>query len=320
MAHAEMAMSTHVITGTTRPLCRGRRAHIGNVAIEYRRYGLRVDHFDSADGTRLAYRRRGQGRPLICLPGGPMQASSYLGDLGGLSAHGQMVLLDLRGTGSSAIPADPASYRCDRQVDDVEALRLHLGLDEVDLVGHSAGAAIAVLYAIRHPDRVRRLVLINPSPRVVGIEVTASDRRKAAEGRREEPWFPDAFAALERILAGTATAADGDAITPFMYGRWDAATQAYSVASDSQRNDQAAATYYSAGTPSPDVVRSGLTHVKAPVLLVTGEYDIQLPPPCAAEYAKLFQHADVTVLPRGGHFAWKDAPERLGRALTSFLW
>jgi len=105
--------------------------------------------FDGADGTRLAYRRAGHGRPLICLPGGPMQAAAYLGDLGGLSAHRSLVLLDLRGTGESAMPADPATYRCDRLVDDVEALRAHLGLDRFDLLGHSAGAALALLYLAR---------------------------------------------------------------------------------------------------------------------------------------------------------------------------
>ena len=248
-----------------------------------------------------------------------MQASSYLGDLGGPSAHRELVLLDLRGTGASAVPADPSSYRCDRQVDDVEALRLHLGLHDVDLAGHSAGAAVAVLYAIRYPDRIRRLVLINPSPRVVGIEVTASQRRAVAELRRREPWFPDAFAALNRVLAGTATAGDAEAIIPFMYGRWDAATQAYSAESAKLRNDGAAATYYSAGAPGPEVVRSALGLVEAPVLLIAGEYDIQLPPPCAAGYATLFQRAEVTVLPRSGHFAWKDAPDRLERTLTTFL-
>jgi len=78
-----------------------------------------------------------------------MQASAYLGDLGGLSAHRSLVLLDLRGTGESAVPADPASYRCDRLVDDVEALRAHLGMEQIDLLGHSAGGALAVLYAAR---------------------------------------------------------------------------------------------------------------------------------------------------------------------------
>src|SRR4029450_2944157 len=45
--------------------------------------------------------------PLVCLPGGPGRAADYLGDLGGLSAHRQLVLLDNRGTGASATPAAP---------------------------------------------------------------------------------------------------------------------------------------------------------------------------------------------------------------------
>src|SRR4051794_31683991 len=132
-----------------------------------------MDTFAADDGTRLAYHRLGErgsgsgsehgsgdgGGPLICVPGGPMVASAYLGDLGGLSAHRELVLLDLRGTGGSAEPQDPATYRCDRLVGDVEALRQHLGLDRIDLLAHSAGAAVALLYAIRHHDRIGRLVL-----------------------------------------------------------------------------------------------------------------------------------------------------------------
>jgi pimeloyl-ACP methyl ester carboxylesterase len=234
--------------------------------------------FDGADGTRLTYHQAGEGRPLICVPGGPMQASAYLGDLGGLSAHRWLVLLDLRGTGASAIPADSATYRCDRQVDDVEALRMHLGLDRIDLLGHSAGGALALLYAARHPDRVGRLVLLNPSPRVVGLEITDLDRRRVAELRRGEAWFQDAFAALERIWSGQATAADWTAIAPFTYGRWDAVSQAHLAREASQTKADAAAIYYSAGALDPEATSASLARLGAPVLLVAGEYDVALPP------------------------------------------
>ena len=106
-----------------------------------------METFKTPDGTLLACHRIGGGDPVVCVPGGPMQASSYLGDLGGLAARRALALLDLRGTGASAAPADPATYRCDRQVDDLEALRRHLGLDRLDLAAHSAGATIALLYA-----------------------------------------------------------------------------------------------------------------------------------------------------------------------------
>jgi pimeloyl-ACP methyl ester carboxylesterase len=275
--------------------------------------------FDGADGTRLAYHRAGEGDPLICLPGGPMQASAYLGDLGGLSAHHSLVLVDLRGTGESAVPADPTTYRCDRLVDDVEALRAHLGRDRIDLLGHSAGGALAVLYAARYPHRIGRLALVNPSPRAVGLEITDSDRREVAELRRGEAWFPDAFAAFERIWSGDATAADWGAIAPFTHGRWDAVSQAHHAQEASQQNADAAAAYYSAGALDPVATRSALARLRARVLLVAGEYDVALPPKCAAEYAGLFPQAEVTVQPGGGHFPWLDNPDWFVQTLTGFL-
>jgi pimeloyl-ACP methyl ester carboxylesterase len=68
-------------------------------------------HFFSPDGTRLAYRRIGSGAPLVCVPGGPLLSADYLGDLGGLADHAELILLDHRGSGSSGAPNDPATYR-----------------------------------------------------------------------------------------------------------------------------------------------------------------------------------------------------------------
>lgn len=89
--------------------------------------------FRSWDGTELAYRMVGTGPPLVCIPGGPGQAVEYLGDLGGLSDHRTLILLDNRGTGASQAPQDPETYRVDRLVQDVEALRGHLGLSRMGL-------------------------------------------------------------------------------------------------------------------------------------------------------------------------------------------
>ncbi|MGB3441012.1 MAG: alpha/beta hydrolase [Actinophytocola sp.] len=264
--------------------------------------------FTANDGIRLAYHRSGSGAPLLCLPGGPMQASAYLEDLGGLSAHHWLVRLDLRGTGDSATPEDTATYRCDRQVDDVEALRTHLGLDRINLLGHSAGGTLALQYATRHPDRIGRLVLVSPSPRPVGIEVTDEARREVAELRRGERWFTDAFAAFERIWSGDYAGANWPAIAPFSHGRWNEERQAFAAREAEEINAEAAAAYYSANALDPDGTRGDLARLTAPVLLVTGEYDVGLPPKCAAEYATLFRTAELAVQPQGGHFPWLDDP------------
>ncbi|WP_351235971.1 alpha/beta hydrolase [Streptomyces sp. NPDC002133] len=275
--------------------------------------------FSAHDGTELAYHVSGDGPPVVCLPGGPMQASAYLGDLGGLSAHRKLITLDLRGTGRSATPEDAASYRCDRLVDDVDALRKHLGLETMDVLAHSAGTNLAALYAGRHPERVGKLALITPSVMAVGITITADVRLEAAQLRRDEPWFPAAFAALEAIVAGKATADSFEAIAPFFYGRWDETARAHRAAEDRQKNKEAAAVFGAEGAFHPDATRSALARLAAPALVLAGEVDLNSPPRATADFAELFPHAESVVQPGAGHFPWLDDADRFVATTTAFL-
>jgi proline iminopeptidase len=278
-----------------------------------------VPSFAGNDGTQLAYHVFGEGAALICLPGGPMQASGYLGELGGLSAHRQLFMLDLRGTGRSAFPKDAASYRCDRLVEDIEALRIQLGLDSIDLLAHCAGANLGVLYAARHPDRIRRLALITPSTVAVGIAATGEARLDIARMRQGEPWFAPAFAALEGIVAGKAGGDSWKAIQPFFYGRWDAAAQAHLAAQEGRRNDEAAAVFRAENAFDPDATRAALAALHAPVLLVAGQVDLNTPPSVVAEFADLFPNARFVVQPYAGHFPWLDDADRFVAITAPFL-
>jgi proline iminopeptidase len=278
-----------------------------------------VATFSAYDGTELGYRVVGAGDPVVCLPGGPMRASAYLGDLGGLHERRQLVMLDLRGTGSSAIPDDPATYRCDRLVDDVEALREHLGLERMDLLGHSAGGNLAVLYATRHPDRVSRLLLVTPGLGAVGIDVDGAARREIVRAREAEPWFATAYTALAAVTSGSGGDDDWAAIAPFFYGRWDATAQAHNAAGDEQQNAEAARAFGADGAYDSEAIRTALATIDAPVLLLAGEYDVNTVPPAAAEYAGLFSSAELIVQPASGHYPWLDDPDAFAAATTAFL-
>ncbi|WP_282702321.1 alpha/beta hydrolase [Streptomyces sp. CC219B] len=273
--------------------------------------------FTAPDGTALACHTQGEGTPVVVLPGGPMRASAYLGDLGGLAARRQLVRLDLRGTGDSATPADPATYRCDRLVDDVEALRVHLGLDRMDLLGHSAGGSLAMLYAARHPRRIRRLVLVTANPWALGMAPTPEERLAAARLRKGEPWFEEAFEALQAWLAGT-----GDfvpALTPFSYGRWDRAAQQHDARADTEFNDEAGEVYGSDGAYDPPSTRAALSRLPAPVLVLAGELDGGPSPDLARRSAEVFPHAELAVQPGAGHFPWLDDPEWFAGRVDTFL-
>ncbi|MEU6862030.1 alpha/beta hydrolase [Streptomyces sp. NPDC046876] len=280
--------------------------------------------FTSYDGTELAYRvtagpAAADAPALICLPGGPMRDSEYFGDLGGLAEHRRLIKLDLRGTGGSAVPADPATYRCDRLVDDVEALRVHLGLDRMDVLAHSAGANLGALYAARHPQRVGRLALITPSVMAAGIGIGGELRLETARLRADEPWFAEAFAALERIVAGEGGAAEWKAAAPFFHGRWDEAAQRLAADGDAHKNQEAGAVFGSEGAWDPAALRAALARFESPVLVLAGDVDVQGPVSVMAQYAGLFPNAALVVQPGAGHFPWLDDRAAFTAATASFL-
>jgi pimeloyl-ACP methyl ester carboxylesterase len=273
--------------------------------------------FPAPDGTELAHHVRGEGELLVVVPGGPMRASRYLGDLGGLSAHRRLVLLDLRGTGDSAVPADPATYRCDRLVDDLEALRVHLGLERMDLLGHSAGGSLAMLYAARYPERVRRLVLVTVIPWALGMPVTDEDRLAAALLRKDEPWFAEAFPAFAASLDGTG--GYDPVFAPFFYGRWDEAAAAHDACGDEEFNDEAADVYGSAGAYDPPATREALARLSRPVLVLAGEVDNGPRPELARRAADVFPDVELAVQPGAGHYPWLDDPEWFVQRIVAFL-
>lgn len=126
----------------------------------------------SINGTQIHFQRMGQGPAVVMIHGlllGNM-ASWYFSLASQLAAHHDVLLYDLRGHGLSEL--SPAGYDLETMADDLEILMETQGLDQVSLIGHSYGAMIALQFALRHPDRVTRLVCIEgPMPLARGLEM-----------------------------------------------------------------------------------------------------------------------------------------------------
>ncbi|WP_369141866.1 alpha/beta fold hydrolase [Streptomyces sp. R44] len=280
-----------------------------------------MEFLTSYDGTTLAFRTLGDGPPLLCLPGGPGRAAEYLGDLGGLSATRTLILPDTRGTGGSAMPADLATCRVDRLVADVEALRHHLGLDRVDLLGHSAGGSLAMLYAAAHADRLTSLTLVTPSFAAVGLP-SDTGAEEVIAARAAEPWHAQAVAAYGHMkTAHTFAAAEPYrfAFEPLMYGRWDNAARAHAAADPVQRALPVSEHYYKDYTPDSEELRRRLDALPCPVLLLAGEMDLWPTAKSAADAASLFPDVTLAVQPAAGHYPWLDDPDVFTTTVEGFL-
>jgi proline iminopeptidase len=113
----------------------------------------------------LYAREIGQGPPAIVLHGGPDFDTAYLlPDLDRLADIYHLVYYDQRGRGKSADGVRPDEVSLATDVDDIERVRQHFGLETPTLLGHSWGTVLALEYALRYPTRVSRLILMNPAP------------------------------------------------------------------------------------------------------------------------------------------------------------
>jgi proline iminopeptidase len=118
------------------------------------------------DGVALRYEVIGAGPPLIVCAGGPFVTFRYLrDDVAPLGREHTVVLWHYRGSGESGA-APPATYTFERLADDLDELRAHLGYDRIDVLAHCLGGMVAMQYALRHPQRCERLVLVAAAPTV----------------------------------------------------------------------------------------------------------------------------------------------------------
>ncbi len=115
--------------------------------------------YASVNGISLYYEIHGTGKPLIMLHGGFGTFEMFAALSPALTENYQVIGVDLYGHGRTALTDRP--IRFEDMADDIAGLIQHLGLEKADLLGFSLGGAVALQTAIRHPERVNKLVVIS---------------------------------------------------------------------------------------------------------------------------------------------------------------
>src|SRR5438552_6679922 len=118
-----------------------------------------VGHYADVNGIKLYYETLGTGRPLILLHGGLGAIEMFGPNLPALAKGRQVIAVDLQGHGRTADIDRPLSVAL--MADDIAALIKHLGLESADVMGYSLGGGVALQTAIRHPEVVRKLVVVS---------------------------------------------------------------------------------------------------------------------------------------------------------------
>lgn len=119
----------------------------------------------TAGSARLHFRDIGEGPPIVVLHGGPDFDYEYLlPELDCLAERFRVIYYDQRGRGRSAEGARPGDVTVESEVDDLDRVRRHFGLESMAVLGHSWGGVLAMEYAARRPERLTHLILMNTAP------------------------------------------------------------------------------------------------------------------------------------------------------------
>ncbi len=286
----------------------------------------RAETLDVGDGVKIWYTIKGQGAapPIVVVHGGPgMDSGSLSGDLGPLEARHRLLYYDQRGGGRSSLPADTKLLTIDRHVDDLEALRKHIGVDKVVLIGHSFGPAIIALYAIKYPAHVDRMVLLGPIPPRKGkffeeFGAAMSARLTDAQQKRSEEL-------RKQYEAGDVVAACREYWAINTVPRLAKSTQPSVVKSDFCTAPPEAIRYGTAKTNPATFGSLGdwdwtadLKRVTAPALIVHGEEDA-IPMAMVAEWATALPHARLIKVPSAAHFPYVERPDVVFPEIETFL-
>ncbi len=257
-----------------------------------------------AQGLYYELHKAPPGAPSVILSAGLGGSGAFWApQMASLTEAFDVVLYDHRGTGRSVRTlTDPHSVEV--MADDMIAVMDALGLDRAHVVGHAAGGLAGLSLALRYPNRIDRLCVVNG-------------------WSRPDPHIARCFKARTSLLTGTGIEAYVSAQALFLYPPdWISAHDAQLKAEEA---------HMVAGFPTPDVVltRIGallafdidadLPRIKAPVLISASADDMLVPPLCSRRLAERLPDATLDVAPWGGHAFTVTAPERFNAILSAFL-
>ena len=200
-----------------------------------------------------------------------------------------------------------------------KSLRIHLGLDRMDLLAHSAGAFLATLYAAAYPQRLSRLILVTPGLAAVGAEGTRTSSSPLSNAGRPSPGIRRPAPRWRRSSPGTCRSRLSAPPGPSIYGRWDEAARAHATVGVSERHQAAREGYFADVVLDPPATRAALKKLTAPVLLYAGELDPMVTPAVVRAAAPGIQRRDRCRPARASHFPWVDGPAAFAAAVGSFL-
>ena len=272
--------------------------------------------FIELDSNRLHYLDEGQGETLLMLHGNPTWSFYYRNLIKGLRSQFRCLVPDHMGCGLSDKPQD-YNYTLSQHIDNLEKLVDHLNLDNITLVVHDWGGSIGMGYAVRHPEKIKRLVFFNTAAFLADrIPFTINLCRNTLIGP---------LAILRFNLFAKCGVAWASKVAGRMTGQ---VRQGYLAPYNSLENRIANLRFVQDIPMTPDVPSYPVVeHIESqlvcfrerPTMIIWGMQDFCFDEYFLDRWKKYFPNAEVHEVSEAGHYVVEDADEKIIPWMVQFL-
>jgi len=258
------------------------------------------------DGAKIAYRRIGNGRPLVVLNGFAATSADWDPSfIDRLASSNELILLDNRGIGRSTDNGQP--FDLAKLADDAARVIEMLGIERVNVLGWSMGGFIVQRLALQHPDRINKLILLSTDPGGANADLASADVWSKLIDMSGTP-HEQARRLLSLVFPR--------AIVESIYREFgDIVAAARAQLSTDLVNRQVAAmdAWHRAG------IGNRVREINVPVLVATGTADIVIPPSNALRLVNAIPGAWLAQFNGGGHAFMFQYPRPLADLINNFL-
>jgi proline iminopeptidase len=287
--------------------------------------GLREGYIPVTD-AELYYRATGRGRPVLVLHGGPdFDHNYFLPELDHLAGSYRLIYYDQRGRGKSSVDVKPEEVSIRSEMADLEAVRTFFRLESAAVLGHSWGGLLAMEYAIRYPERVSHLILLNTAPAShEDAQLMRASRGATAAGELEKM---STLASTSRFRAGDPEIeADYYRLhfrstlrQPEQLGALVGRLRANFRPADIIKAREIESRLYDETLSAKDYnLFPMLARLRIPALVIHGDHD-HIPVECAEHIVQAIHSARFVILEETGHFSFMENPVAVQQAIGVFL-
>ena len=276
-------------------------------------------HYCHVNGFDMHFVDEGTGEPVVLLHGDPTWGYLWRNIIPVLAKISRCIVPDHMGMGKSDVPRTPYPYRLVHHIANLEALIIDLDLSDITLAVHDWGGPVGLGFAIRHPDRIKRLVISNtwasarwpgaPFPRLIEMIRSTGGEKFVLERNGY----------LERALSGTTHHA-GRLSGPVMDAyRAPFPTPESRVAMLCWSRDISVTEADSSYSEMQRIENSLALFSKTPTMVVWGMLDPVLPAVVLRWWQNIYPHAIVHKIEDASHFLQEDAPDQVGGYIREFI-